>query len=343
MKKLLITSALVGSLFSGAAIAETKIGGKLEVTYADQTTDAAQPKYQGAAIGYDYTFTIDSKKELSNGWTGQIKVSAVSDDADTAANDSDSGTSVGAGAGMFQDGGLYLSNGNTTLYVGQDGMTAYDNIVVPKAYALMEDNASVANVGNTGTGTVHDNNAFGISQKAAGGAFTALYVPQIGHGTGQSDQAVAGVTTSGSGYELGYSGSLNVEGLAVTVAVASAQSSQTNVTADTDAKKLGVAYKLGNFAAGFDLNRVDGPTAATTLDINTFGISYKVSDSVTVAGHYAEAEVGGSNNDEEVIGFEVGYNLGAAVVAFSYQEGKNLGGSASTEGESYVLTFSQAF
>ena len=65
MKKLLATSALV-SLIAAPALAETKIAGSIETTFADKETPSTGAKVsQGAALGHETKFEFKKTNEYT--------------------------------------------------------------------------------------------------------------------------------------------------------------------------------------------------------------------------------------------------------------------------------------
>ncbi len=329
MRKLLISTALVGSLIAGSAFAETKISGKLEATYGDkQTAAASAQKYNGANIGYDYSLNVTSSAQLTNGMTSKVSVTAVSDGANDGSG----------GFGNFQDGGLFLTSGNTTFYIGKDGMAAVDSIVNPKVYAIPEDNVKSFTNGNTAEGAVEDNNAIGIQQKISGGALTFLYVPQVGEGTDNGDNSSGGGL--GSAYEIGYTG--KISGVEVHIGHANTKKALDTSTEDKTTN-FGAAYASGKFAIGASQNRFDSGTTGSDYDTTLYSATYAVSDTVSVGFHHQIAENESNSNDEKVNSFEVGYNLGALVVALNYQQATNVGNLTANDADAWTISLSQAF
>ena len=67
MKKLMITSALVGSLFAGAASAQTAVSGNLGISYFTTTNSAENKAKNIGTFGRESQINISNKGKLNNG------------------------------------------------------------------------------------------------------------------------------------------------------------------------------------------------------------------------------------------------------------------------------------
>lgn len=333
MKKLLTTTALV-ALAASVASAETKVGGSLQVTITDAETAATGTKaYQGSAIGYEQEIDIKSSKELNNGWTAQVHMEAISDEG-VATSEGDN----------LDDVGMTMSNGDTTLYVGRDDMTAFDINMTPKVFEVVEDNATQATLINSGDGTIHDTNAYGINQKVGGGSITFLYSPdttQTSH-TNSDNKVGSG---GGSGYEIGYKGS--VSGLKFGVAYAE---DNAEIDATTDAGEstiITASYSMDALSVGFSQTDDDNAGNAAGADIKTtyLGATYAVSDAMTLGIQFVTAEDAATSvtEDEEVTQFDIGYDLGGLMVYAYHSQAENVGGTANKDADGYGIKLHQKF
>ena len=329
MKKLLITSALASSLIASVAFAEVKIGGGLEITYADrQAASVATQQYIGSAIGYEAELDISASADLSNGMKVVSHMEYISD-----------GGSQGTGTGP-SDVSIKVSSGALTLYIGQDDMEALDNNVVPKAYNLIEDNATAATGSYAAGGPVAGNSAVGINYKVAGGSITYLYGPDTTKKASQGDYA----TTSGggSGYELSYVGS-PIANLSVILGTGSKQHSDSSQN-DTDYLVYGFGYQMGKFAVGASYTNADGGTRATDKDTIYYGATVAVNDATTVGLQRQTYEASSSTGTETTDQLEVAYNLGGMTAAVAYQKTDEATGlSNGGEADAYTITLKTSF
>jgi hypothetical protein len=324
MKKLLTTTALV-ALVASVASAETKVGGSLQVTITDaETASTGAKESQGTAIGYEHELDMKSSKELDNGWTSTIHTEGINDDAT---------------AGLIDDVSLKLSNGDTTLYVGQDDMTAFDINMTPKVFELEEDNATQSTIINSGDGTIHDTNAFGVSQKVGDGSFTFLYSPDTSQDSANGDNTVG--SGGGSGYEVGYKG--KVGGLSFGVAYAEDKPAVDTGNDSGESTIVTASYTMDAISVGF--SQTDDDNAGTTDDVKTtyLGATYAVSDAMSVGIQFVTGDDNDAAEDEEVTQFDVGYDLGGLMIYAYHSQAENVGGVANTDADGWGIKLHQSF
>lgn len=329
MKKLLLTSALASSLLVTTAFADVKIGGGLEVTYGDKQTPATSAqKYVGAAIGYEYEIDIMATGQLSNGWKVATHAEFISDGLDTS-----SGTAP-------SDLGMRISPSDAlTIYIGQDDLEVSDNAVTPKAYALAYDNISNSTAGGSPS-SVADSNIIGFAAKIAGGEIRGIYSPDTTQTVSNADKATS--SGGGSGYEIGYLGSLGIDGLKTLVALGSKQSAVQS-TGDTDITAFGVSYQVGKVAAGFDYNKANDKSSSNAdTTIKIYGATYAVNDAVTVGLSRVDYSKPTYANTESTDQLEVAYNLGGLTAAVAYAKTSDKSGAAGSDGDAYTITLKQA-
>jgi hypothetical protein len=328
MKKLLLTTAMTTSLLASVALAEVKIGGSLEMTFADSESISTGAS-SGGAIGTEYELDITATDKLSNGMSIKTHAEFISDHSTSNVTPGDFGLTVGI-------------TPTVDFIIGQDEWEVMDNNPTVKAYNIIQDAANVA-VDSMGLSAFAANTAnFGVRAKVAGGTFGVIYSPDVSKDGSNGDRAVG--AGGGSAYEVGYVGSFGVQGLTVLAGVSS-KTAATSSTEDTDGKAFGVAYKHGKFAASISVDDVDAP-GATSADTKgtSYGLTYAVTDAITVGLQRLETEIGGTTADEETDQLEIAYNLGAATFAASYQSTDNAGGSASAkDADSFTITLKHSF
>jgi len=324
MKKLLTTTALV-ALVASVASAETKIGGSLQVTITDaETASTGAKNSQGTAIGYEHELDMKSSKELDNGWTSTIHTEGINDDST---------------AGLIDDVSLKVSNGDTTLYVGQDDMTAFDINMTPKVFELEEDNATQSTIINSGDGTIHDTNAFGVSQKVGDGSFTLLYSPDTSQDSANGDNTVG--SGGGSGYEVGYKG--KVGGVSFGVAYAEDKPAVDTGNDAGESTIVTASYTMDAISVGF--SQTDDDNAGTTDDVKTtyLGATYAVSDAMSVGIQFVTGDDNDAAEDEEVTQFDIGYDLGGLMIYAYHSQAENVGGVANTDADGWGIKLHQSF
>ena len=338
-KKLLLTSALVGSLaVAGSAIAETKIYGDLEQVWASSSRDLAANKQSG-----------------SEGYGSEANIGM------SASKDIDLGTLnygfkfEGDGDNTFDQSEHYLevTSGAFTFHLNNDAGSAVslDGTVVPHVGDQNDTLASRAGSDATSSGFIDVNGGAYVagSLDVADGKLTLLR--SIGD-TG-TDSGTLGSTSTGSngdnGWLVAYQGSLGVEGLKVQVG----RSEVTKADGDSGDKqlnKMGASYKVGPFAVGVDYQDYEdgkGVGASNNRQQIRYGASYNVSDDLSVGVVYNEVEVQNSTTsdavNEEVTTLAVGYNLGGLGVKLYVSQIDNLGGTSGDDAQVIQIQTKQSF
>lgn len=334
MKKLLLTTAMATSLLATASFSAVTVGGGMEATLAGTQSGSTTAASVGNAIGFEYELDINATGELSNGMKISTHAEFISDghSSGTYNAPNDIGMTIGL-------------NDTTSIIIGQDQWEVMDQNVVPKAYNIIQDAANATTYDTLGNSAFAANsNNIGIAHKAMGGTIGFIYAPATSNNaTNSSDRA----TTSGGGsaYELGYNGSLGVKGLSVVLGISSKKADTDTGTGETDGLVYGAAYQMGAVKVGFTVDDTNAPgTTTSDLKGTSFGITYAVSDAVTVGLQRLTTDIGGVATDEETDQIEVAYNLGAATLAANMQTTKNKGGSSSNvDLDSYTITLKHSF
>ena len=333
MKKLMLTTALAGSLIASAAVAELSVKGAIEVTLGSGETPSTSTKTnQGTTIGYETNIGFSGGTKLTNGT--EVKVNA---------NFADS---------TMTDQAIYFVMGNSSIYIGtdQNGGNLDDGHTTPVIANRIEDgNLGLGVSYNPDKASIHGQDVIGFTTKTGVGSFSVGYAPKVGN-AGGGDSNPAATAKSGSGTAIGYAGNLGVEGLnaiaAYTVKTLNSLDAQ-----EITATKVGLGYTVGSVSFGANQTTIDDTNNGTSY---TAGGEYKTtSASVVFAANDAisigyqvgklETNAGGSAVDEDVQSITIGYNLGGATVTAQWTEVENQGGTANKNGEAIELRIVQAF
>jgi len=322
--KLLITSALVTMVASGAALAETKVSGGMTLAYK-------------AISNFDGASNTGSSLE-GFGRETQINV--------TKTGDLNNGLKYSAGFAFESDGdeGLVNSNenvhfdvisGNTTISFGMDHLPNTSQSATPRvaehADTTFGDDASLFDYAG-GVG-IKEDFAIGLMQKSPVGTFVAAYVPSQGDSGGSDGIAgLAANTDNGNGaYWLLYSGNAGVKGLDIKLAY----SKEENLASEQDGKvkQYGIGYNFGRYALGVMVNDIQTKTVGSDTKSFEYGATVALTDSLSAGINYVKTDgkVSTAVEDEKITTVQVGYNMGAATVAFSYGTLENRAGVATAK------------
>jgi hypothetical protein len=356
--KLLLSSALVGSLIAGsAAIAQTSVTGNLAIQYRAQEFKAANGLASTRGFGRESQVNITNKGKLNNGMDYQAGFSLEFDGNSRNIDTLAGGNSMTAGteSNTISNENLYIDfiSGNTTVTVGVDHIQNITSDVIPQVLPVW-DNVS-AGIGGKATNTYGANpkEAFGVGiiQKipAAGLSVSALYVPRNGdYGTSEqtapfsgsliSKAADAGAPVLGSrnsAYELGLVGSdtFGVKGLGVR-AFMNREESQNNIVPNLNGSRYGIAYTAGQFAVGAEKgkqNRTNGTTSTdATQSTKAYGLTYAATKDVSVGVAHLRTDLSNTTLTEKITSLQVGYNLGPVAIAAAFSDLKDIGASSAT-------------
>jgi hypothetical protein len=335
MKKLMITSALVGSLFAGAASAQTTVSGNLGISYFSTSNATENNSKNIGTFGRESQINISNKGKLSNGMDYVAGFSLEFDGGDSATV-STADTTKAVSVGQQQE-NVYIDfiNGNTTFSVGVDhfqNTDAHITNLVGFGYIGADGINNTASIYPTSNASFYGNWGVGVAQKALGGQFGLYYSPQMSNTAttdiGNTLTSVAQVDNN-AGYELTDVGSLGVNGLSVVAGYARADSPTQGSKIGGD--RIGVKYNLGALTFAFD--DVTAKVANTfDTDGRSYGVAYAVNKDVSVGVTYGEAKREAATTEETVL-VAVGYNLGPVTVQAQHKIAQNVGGVAANDGE----------
>ena len=269
--------------------------------------------------GWSMTDSIHFKAsgEMDNGWT--VSTAIELDAAGT------NGTGAGADRSIaidFGDMGKLTFSGDG----GSGPIGAWDD-VTPSANEEAH-GVAVAGTQTGATADAADDNIFIFDYTAMDGvALKASYTPSN--------------TTSSvdSSSELGilYTG---IDGLSVYAAMG-----ENNDAANSaDLSNFAVKYAMGAITVGYQNNEVDYGTGTSDRDFTAMGVSYAVSDDLSVSYNISEVdyEASGSEN-QEATGVSFSYTSGGLTVSATHSSVDNVAGSSTADNTGYEVNFVFAF
>jgi hypothetical protein len=321
MKKLMLTTALAGSLIASAALAELKISGAMEITLGSGETPAAGTKTnQGSTIGYETSIRAQGGTKLSNGT--EVKLNANFEDS------------------TMTDQAIYFVSGSNQMYIGtdQNGGNLDDGHTTPVIANRIEDgNLGLGVTYNPDKASIHGSDVIGFMTTTGVGNFSVGYAPKVlGAGSGDSNPSAV---AKGSAYAIGYSGDLGVKGLSAIVSYTDKTLNSLDAQSIT-ATKVGLGYTMGAISVGANRTNVDDTNTGTTFtaggEYNTTSASavYAVNDAISIGYQVGklDSNLGGASTDEDLRSLTVGYNLGGTVVTAQYTEVENKANVSGVDG-----------
>ena len=319
-------TALAGSLIAVSAHAGSmSVSGSAAITISDGDVDNTQATTaEGNTFTMGDSLTFTGSGEMDNGMTVSLSYEYDDDEADNAPTTSDGG---------FDNQSITLSSdamGSLTFsgHGGDGGMSAIDD-KTPNAYEESWDGVTNGDE-ETLVGGTSANNMFTYKSPDLGGA-----VVTIGYVPGGDAK-----TTTGSYMDFAVAITPEaVEGLTVGFGMG-----ETEETAGTtiDKQAMYALYSYGAFTIGYQMNEADGPTSATDIEFTAAGITYAVTDDISIGYNQSTSDRASAANDQEATGISASFTSGGVTVGGMYNTVDNVSHSTK-DAEGYELSVSFAF
>ncbi len=313
-------SALAGSLVAISAHAGSmSVSGSASISFADGDTDNA-----GGTAAEDNQWTMGDSLtfkgggELDNGMSVAVKYEYDDDEGDL---------NHGGGLPGFDSHSITLSSAEmgSLTFAGHGGATNMDNMddKTPNAFEESWDGVSEADEETLVNGITGNNSFFYKAPSMGGATFSVAYVPQGETATPNGSYVDFGVVFKPEA----------VDGLEVGVAFGETEET-TGTTVDEQA--IYAKYTLGSISAGINMNESD------TIDFTSYGISFAVTDDISVSYSASESDIAGAN-DQEASGVSASFTSGGMTVAGMINTVDNASFEAANDTEGYEINFSFAF
>jgi outer membrane protein OmpU len=307
-KKLGLT-ALAGSLAVTSAIAgELSVSGGASLGVSNISNSA------GSATGKSWTMgnsvTMTGSGELDNGLNVSVSFEL------------DNGTANGT-TSPFDSHSLTVSSDElgTLVFHGHGGDSAQGAV----------DGTAAGNLWDAGTGISGN-----VAAAAGGNNMMHYTLPSI-----VDDLTIAASYTphatndSHTSYAFTYSG---VEGLTVNYGKGDSGAPGSEITSTT----MKATYAVGSFTLGVSNTEAD-KTGASDREVTSYGITYTVSDDLSIGYGQETFDREGATVDEETRGYNVSYTTGGMTLGAAFNEGEGLNHTAGSTQERWKLTASFAF
>jgi len=301
-------SALAGALaMTSANAGDVSISGAMEISY----TSGSGYVDTGNPFGQDNEFTITASTELDNG-TGVAYKRTVNETF--AGNDSE----------LVFTGLPFTAGGTLAMTSTGSPLSAIDD-VTPTAFE--EANAQVGSIDDVNGADGSFGLRYTLADVAGSGMkFDAMWVPVHGTGDTHGDQASSGgVAGNGDAWEATLTGNVPmVEGLSIGFGYANLEEIRdytTTVAPGDDDQQEGTAYvkyAYGPFAVGYQKGAVSVGTSNTSYVNEMIGVSYSVSDNLSVSYNTMDANrtaTDGLRTEQSFDSFSVGYTMGGMTLS----------------------------
>ncbi len=304
LKKIGLTALGTAMVATSAQAASLSVSGATSIFFGGEDNS-------NAGNGWSMTDQIDfnASGEMDNGFTVdmylQFDSGSTLDDKTLAIGMGDMGTLTFSGHG------------------GNGPVGAWDD-KTPSANEESWGTSIGGKVDGPTNSAVSDNSFIYDYTISDGIALKAAYKPS--KGTALESSTEIGVSYTG------------MEGLTVLAAMG-----ENNSAADKiDLSVFSVNYAMGPITVGFQSNESDAGTG-TDEDFSAYGISYAVSDDLSISYGVSSLDYSSSLEDQDSSAVSVSFTAGGVGISASHQTTDNVAGAATADNSAYEINFSFAF
>jgi outer membrane protein OmpU len=289
---------------------------------------SAQAASLSVSGGTSIFFGGEDNSNAGNGWS-------MTDQIDfNASGEMDNGMTVSlylqldGGNAPFDDRTLKIDTGDMGVLTfsghGASGPVGAWDDIMPSANEESWGTSIGGTVDGPTNATAMDNSFIYDYTVSDGIALKAAYSPS--KGTDLQSSTEIGVAYTG------------MEGLTVKAAMG-----ENNTQADQiDLSVLGITYAMGPVTVGYQSNESDRGTGVDE-DFTAYGISYAVSDDVSVSYGASSLDYGDTQEDQESSAVSISFTAGGVAMSASHQTTDNVAGTDASDNTSYEINFSFAF
>jgi len=313
-------TALAGSLVATSAFAGTmSVSGGADVSLLNQSNFTS-----GNSFSSGDSLNFSGSAELDNGMviTSKVEIDGGTyDDRSVVMELPEMGTLT------------FQQSGDTAMSAVDDVMpTAYDaswDVLGHGATATTKTAGQADKGGAIGGFSTSNNFFYSAPEMVDGLSVTASYTPS--GGSTRPDGSVS--------FALAYTG---VEGL--TIGYAEDDNGKKG-TAKIETNTMYAKYAFGSFTVGVQSSEQDGGNSNDDDEFSAHGITYQVSDDLSIGYHASEREFGDKTADEETKSIQASYTMGGVTLKAQSVSMDNTGGSTSARDDvdGYKVAVSFAF
>lgn len=313
LKKIGLT-ALAGTLVSVSAnAADLSVTGGASISFAGE-----EKQLTGNGWSMNNGVTFSASVEQDNGWN--ITATQILNDDDVASDRVFDTRSVAIDMG---------DTGTVTFYGtgGSGAVSAIDDTTPTAGEESWDDVTGADSIpgGPTGNNMFHYTN----SSLMDGLSVTASYTPSDG----------ATEIESSSDFAVAYTG---IDGL--TIGAGQGEDNGEGAGASVDSDVLYANYTFDSFSVGYSASEADSETANADKEMTAMGVSYAVSEDMSISYNISEIEYENSTlSDQEATGISVSYTMGSLSLKANHNTVDNIAGTSTDDRSGYALTLGFTF
>jgi hypothetical protein len=349
MKKLMLSTALVGALVSGSALAQTTITGELRLNYKATDSSVASGTTTSSQRGFG------SEQQINVQTKGKLNVGGLEYAAGFAMENDGEQTTTLFNENTYMD--ITNPGTKTTISFSRDHVLRGDTSKSDGVIFGFDPNDLTLTVG-AGTGTrftqspgpaVGQQYSMAIIQNTPVGNFIYNYAPTAGaNTTNTAGSETAAETDNESGYEYGFDGDLGVKGLHAYY-LKSAEKTKPGNTVKAEALNWGAKYNMGQVTVGYTQKEYAlASSSKNEITEKHYGAAYAIDNNMSIGLLYAKADSSGAGAvngavTEKTKAIQLGYNLGPVSLTAAVAKNTDTGGVAGQDQDVVMLRLIGAF
>ena len=320
-KKVGLTALGTSLIATSAFAADMSVTGGASITYAGTKGNTT-----GDGFTMNDEINFGASGELDNGWVVSVAMQL------------DNNERVGTAHMDNRSISIDMGDVGTLSFVGHGGSAAMGNVddVTPAVYGESWDILPAGDKGEASPAgaiaSATDDNTWMYSNSSLMDGLTVSlsYVPANG----------ATENSSSTDWALAYTG---IDGL--TVGIAQGENNAGASSAHLDVTTAYATYAYGPVTVGYQVSEADGTTTALSDDFTAMGITYAVSENLSIGYNESAYDFGDQAADQENTAIAFSYTTGGMTISGAMVEELNRNGStlAVNDVEGYELSVSFAF
>ena len=293
------------------------------------TAGSAQAASVSVSAATSLFFGGEDNSDAPNGWSMTDSLTF------SASGEMDNGFTISTsleidGAGVYDDRSI-------TIDTGEMGVLTFSGSGSSGPVGAWDDLTPSANEESWGTAIV--GTADGPTNAAIGtNGFIYDYTVSDAIAIKAAYEPSRGTTQVDSSTEIGiaYTG---IDGLTIKAAMG-----ENNNAESVDNTVFSAVYAMGPITVGYQTNESDSGTAAADEDFTAMGISYAVSDDLSVSYGMSTLDYESTTKeDQDSSAISVSFTAGGVAISASHQTTDNTAGTSTADNKGYEVNFSFAF
>ena len=293
------------------------------------TAGSAQAASMSVSAATSLFFGGEDNSDASNGWSMTDSLTF------TASGEMDNGFTISTT--MEIDNGGDYDDRNIVIDTGDMGVLTFSGSGSSGPVGAWDDLTPTAN--EESWSTAISGTADGPTNAAIGtNGFIYDYTVSDAIAIKAAYEPSRGSTQVDSSTEIGiaYTG---IDGLTIKAAMG-----ENNNGESIDNSVFSAVYAMGPISVGYQSNESDSGAAAADEDFSAMGISYAISDDLSVSYGISTLDYeSSSKDDQDSSAVSVSFTAGGVAISASHQQTDNVAGTSTADNTGYEINFSFAF